>query len=62
MHHDFRYCKFHRANKVSFDYARGDRLSTSESDVCRRQILTWKDGPHTEELKYFRRPITYVFK
>ena len=24
----------------------GDRLYTSESDVCRRQILTSKNGPH----------------
>ena len=26
----------------------GDRLYTSESDVCRRQILAYKDGPRTE--------------
>ena len=26
----------------------GDRLYTSESDVNRRQILTYKDGPHSE--------------
>ena len=26
----------------------GDRLYTSESDVYRRQILTYKDGPRTE--------------
>ena len=26
----------------------GDRVYTSESDVCRRQILTYKDGPRTE--------------
>ena len=30
-----------------------DRLYTSESDVCRRQILTYKDGPGLKELKYF---------
>ena len=29
----------------------GDRLYTSESDVCRRQILTYKDGPRTERVK-----------
>ena len=29
-----------------FEYLQcGDRLYTSESDVCRRQILTYKDGP-----------------
>ena len=31
---------------------RGDRLQTSESDVCKRQILTSKDDPRTERLKY----------
>ena len=29
-----------------------DRLYTSESAVHRRQILTYKDGPHTERVKY----------
>ena len=28
-----------------------DRLQTSESDVCRRQMLTYKDGPSTERVK-----------
>ena len=32
---------------------RGDRPYTSESDVCRRQILTYKDGPRTERTKIF---------
>ena len=32
---------------------RGDRLQTSESDVCRRQILTTKDDPLTERFKQF---------
>ena len=31
----------------------GDRLCTSESDVSRRQILTYKDGPRTESIKIF---------
>ena len=31
-------------------FQRGDRLYTSESDVYRRQILTYKDGPHTERV------------
>ena len=30
-----------------------DRLSTSESDDCRRQILTYKDGPRTDIIKLF---------
>ena len=30
-----------------------DRLYTSESDVCRRQILMYKDGPHAERIKIF---------
>ena len=29
-----------------------DRLSMSESDVCRRQILTFKVGPALKELTY----------
>ena len=32
-------------------------IYTSESDVCRRQILTYKDGPRTEKIKTVRRPI-----
>ena len=31
----------------------GDRFYTSESDVCRRQILTYKDDPRTERIKIF---------
>ena len=31
---------------------RVDRLYTSESDVCRRQILTHKDSPALKELNY----------
>ena len=38
-------------------FQRGDRLYMSESDVNRRQILTYKDG-----LRKGRIPITYVFK
>ena len=29
----------------------GDCLYTSESDVYRRQIMTYKDGPRTERVK-----------
>ena len=32
-------------------FRRGDRLSTSESDVFTRQILTCKDVPHAERGK-----------
>ena len=30
-----------------------DRLYTSESDVCRRQILMYKDGLRTERIAIF---------
>ena len=30
---------------------RGDRLETSESDVCRRQIMTSQVGPRTVRVK-----------
>ena len=30
----------------------GDRLYTSESDVYRRQILTYKDGPCADMVKH----------
>ena len=35
----------------------GDRLYTSESDVYRRQILTYEDGPRTERVKYITLPL-----
>ena len=37
------------------------KLYTSENDVCRHQILTYKDDPRTERIKIFsnrHRPIT----
>ena len=34
-------------------FSAGERLYTSESDVCRRQILTYKDCPRTERIKLF---------
>ena len=34
-------------------FQRGDRLYTSESDVSRRQILMYKDGPQAEGIKTF---------
>ena len=41
---------FQRGDRL---YARIGHLYTSESDVCRRQILTYKDGPRTERIKIF---------
>ena len=38
---------------LDLPFQRGDRLYTSESDVCRRQIMTYKDGLHTERIKTF---------
>ena len=32
-------------------FQRGKRLYTSESDVYRRQILTYNDGPRAERVK-----------
>ena len=32
-------------------FQRVDRLYTSESDVYRRQILTYKDGPRTKRIE-----------
>ena len=34
-------------------FQRGDRLYTSESDVCRRQILAYKVDPRTKRIKIF---------
>ena len=46
-----------------YPFQHGDRLYTLESDVCRRQILTYKAGPRTEKNIYNgRRPISQVFK
>ena len=36
-----------------YRFQRGDRFYTSESDVCRRQILTYKNDPITEIIKIF---------
>ena len=50
-------CSFRRhIDWISWKYQPfqcGNRLYTSESDVCRRQILTYKDGPRTERIKIF---------
>ena len=44
-------------------FQRGDRLYTSESDVCRRQILTYKVDPRAVIVIHVfimdRRPIRY---
>ena len=34
-------------------FLRRDRLHTSESEVCRRQIQTYKEGPRAERVKIF---------
>ena len=31
-------------------FQREDRFYTSESDVCKRQILTYRDDPRTERI------------
>ena len=36
-----------------------DRLYTSESDVCRRQILTYKEYPSTERVKYIKKGLNH---
>ena len=38
------------AYKTLYFFQWGDRLYTSASDVCRRQILTYKDGPRAEHV------------
>ena len=46
-------------------FQHGDRLYTSESAVCRREIVTYEVVPCTEKIKYlywYYRPMTYVFK
>ena len=40
-------------NRVFQPFQLGDLLYTPESDVCRRQILTYKEGPHAERVKIF---------
>ena len=42
-----------QAINIHQPFQRGDRLYTSKSDVCRRQILTYKDGSHNERNKIF---------
>ena len=38
---------------VYYPLQRGNRLYTSESDICRHQILTYKDDPRAEIIKIF---------
>ena len=40
-------------NTIPEPLQRGDRLLTTESDVCRRQILTFKVNPRAERTKIF---------
>ena len=37
----------------TFTFQSGDSLYTSESDVCGRQILTYKDSSRTKGIKKF---------
>ena len=39
-----------RPIEICLFFQHGDRLYTSESDVYRPQILTYKDGPRAERL------------
>ena len=41
-----------RSLEIFYFFPCGDRLYTPESDVYRRQILTYKDGPRTERVKW----------
>ena len=34
-------------------FSAGDRLYTSEPDICRRQILTYKDDRRAERIKIY---------
>ena len=47
------YLKCSVNHKLTQPFQRGDRLYTSESDVCGRQILTYKDDPRAERIKIF---------
>ena len=39
-------------NKYISYFSAGIRLYTSQSDIYIRQIMTWKDGPRAERVKY----------
>ena len=41
-----------RSLEIFLFFQCGDRLYTSESDVCRRQILTYKNGPRAEKVTF----------
>ena len=38
---------------IAFTLQHGDSCNTSESDVCRRHILTYKDDPRSEKIEIF---------
>ena len=46
---------YHRqgVKRLHLPLQRGDRLLSTEYDVCRRQILTTKVYPRTVRVKYF---------
>ena len=43
-----------RPVEIFYFFQRADRFHTSESDVCTRQILTYKDGPALKGLNVLR--------
>ena len=56
--HPLRQCWFNvepisEAQTQYYFFQREDCLYMSKSDVCRRQILTYKDGPRTKRIKIF---------
>ena len=44
--------KLHYDKHAIYHFQRGDRLWTSESNVCRRQMMTSKVDPRTDSIKY----------
>ena len=43
----------HAPSGLELPFQRGDPLYTSESDVCRPQILTYKVDPRAERIEIF---------
>ena len=49
-----------RPLEILYFFQCGDRLYTTESDVIRRQILTYKDDPRAERAKGLKHRITGI--
>ena len=47
-------------NRYFNSFSAEDRLYTSESDVYRRQILTYKDGPRNERVKPISKTVAII--